>query len=124
MHAKILQHSSGLGLVDPETVRRRAMEIATINGRSAGEYTEGDWSVAKCELQGGNHALAASEDTSIFPGHGLVAGTRGRRQPRYGDGGEETVGEELVAEGLDEAAHDQMLEAHRLAEDADLNESW
>ena len=39
--AKIIQHSEGLGAPDAETVRKRAQELAIINGRE--QFSEDDW---------------------------------------------------------------------------------
>ena len=43
----------------------------------------------------------------------MIASSRGHRIPRPGTEEEETIGEHLVSDGLEEAAHDQMLEARR-----------
>ena len=43
----------------------------------------------------------------------VVASSKGHRLPRADADEEETVGEHLVIDGLEEAAHDQMLEARR-----------
>jgi hypothetical protein len=43
----------------------------------------------------------------------VVANNTGHRAPRAGLDEEETLGEQLVTGGLEEAAHDQMLEARR-----------
>jgi hypothetical protein len=43
----------------------------------------------------------------------VVASSKGHRLPRAGTDEEETVGQHLVIDGLEEAAHDQMLEARR-----------
>ncbi len=87
---KILQHARGLGVPSPDTVRERARELALIEGRDT--YNDQDWKTAFHELHGGHHS-----DTDES----------------------QSVGEELVAEGLDEAAHDQMLEAHRTQEETE-----
>ena len=42
----------------------------------------------------------------------MVAGSKGHRAPRPG-AEEETVGEHCVIDGLEEATHDQMLEARK-----------
>ena len=50
--AKIVNHDSGMGAPDNGTVRRRATELALIDGRSA--FNEEDWRQAKRELHGGH----------------------------------------------------------------------
>ena len=52
-----------------------------------------------------------------------AAPSRGHRVPRPGvDEEEETVGEHLVTDGVEEATHDQMLEARKeeLEEEGDI----
>ena len=42
-----------------------------------------------------------------------VLGSSGHQVPNNGFDGDENVGEELVSGGVEEAAHDQMVEARR-----------
>jgi len=42
-----------------------------------------------------------------------IPGESGHRSPRNGFEEEDSVGEELVTGGINEAAHDQMLQARR-----------
>ena len=109
--AKIALHSDGLGVPSPETVRQRAFELAKINGHGA--ITEEDWRQAKREVHGGHpHASNDGED-EMFPSaseRDMIAINCGHRVQKVGDDTENAV-EELVAEGMDEAAHDQMLQA-------------
>lgn len=112
--AKILSHADGLGTPHTDLVRERASEIAQIDGRLA--PNQQDWRKAKIELHGGHSfntdndedemAVAASE-------RDMIAGGLGHQTPRHGFDGEDHVIEELVAEGIDEAVHEQMLEASR-----------
>lgn len=44
--------------------------------------------------------------------HDFVSADPGRQTPRYVDDDEHVV-EELIAEGMDEALHEQMLESRR-----------
>src|SRR6266496_4111609 len=85
---KISVHGNGLGAPSPADVEKRAREIAMIDERNPDDFdlTE-EWNV--------------------------VAGSKGHRVPRPGTEEEETVGEHLVIDGLEEATHDQMLEARR-----------
>ena len=57
-HGKINLHGNGLGVPSPETVEKRAREIAMIDERDPDEFTEADWRQAKNELTGveGSHA--------------------------------------------------------------------
>lgn len=117
LQAKILQHAEGLGVPTPDIVRRRAMEIAQINGRNA--FTEQDWQQAKLELHGG--CFSPGEDgedemTESVSERDMVAGALGHHTENHGLEDTQNVIEELVAEGMDEAVHDQMLEASRQEE--------
>lgn len=110
--AKIIQHSAGLGLPDSETVRKRALEIARINGRS--EFSEEDWREAKRELHGGHESNSHNGDVEMaayISEHDMVATDTGHRVERMALDDGENIVEELIAEGMDEAVHEQMLAA-------------
>jgi hypothetical protein len=88
-----------------------------IDERTPDEFTDADWSQAREELMGSenNEPPEETPDNSNVTGEWEVTpDDRGRRVPRSGiDDEEETVGEHLVSDGREEAAHDQMLEARR-----------
>ena len=113
---KIEVHGNGLGAPSPEEVERRAREIAMIDERNPNEFTDADWTQARREL-GGEENNTPPEETSdnadLTEEWTVVASSKGHRMPRPGTDEEETVGEHLVSDGLEEAAHDQMLEARR-----------
>jgi hypothetical protein len=48
----LTENSAGLGTVTRKLVRKRAVELAVINGRSAQEVSKSDWEQAKRELTG------------------------------------------------------------------------
>ncbi len=108
--AKIIQHAEGLGAPNADHVRLRAQELAIINGRS--EYSEEDWREAKRELHGG-HTPSADEGElemqALVSGHDMVAGSLGHHVENVMSSESESLGEELVAEGMDEAEHERML---------------
>ena len=111
---KILRHAEGMGVPSPETVRQRARELALIEGRE--HYTEIDWRRAHRELHGGNHDpdlfnLNGPDDemAEIISERDMIAPTLGHHNARTTVDGSASIGEELVAEGLDEAEHDRML---------------
>jgi hypothetical protein len=115
-HAKILNHSAGLGTPSPDMVRQRARELSVIDGREANAFTEADWEQAKAELHGGHLAEdeAAQCDTRSFDDHDGVVGSAGRHTPNVGATEEiENLGEELIHEGMEEAVHERMLEARK-----------
>ena len=110
--AKILSHSEGLGTPDSGLVRKRAREIALINGRE--KYTEEDWRQARMEMHGHGPNGQLSEEWAAemmySEADGIVIDPgRHTENLRMDDDG--NVIEELFEEGLNEALHDQMLAA-------------
>jgi hypothetical protein len=115
-HGKINLHGNGLGVPSPETVERRAREIAMIDERNPDEFSEEDWRQAKNELIGLDAPHAPEVDDEVedeIMERDDVPGASGHRAPKSGFEEDVNVGEELVSGGLEEAAHDQMLEARR-----------
>lgn len=111
---KISLHGDGLGAPSPDTVEKRAREIALIAERDPDEFTDADWDQARRELLGAPSANApeeTNENAEVVEEWNVVASSTGRRAPRIED--EENLGEQLVTDGIEEAAHDQMVEAHR-----------
>ncbi len=114
--ARIIIHDEGAGVPSPGAVEQRARELAVIAGRAASEYTEEDFRQAKLELmQAPEPDDDEQEETDLpfEPGSGEVLGGREHHAENFGAGDESTVGEELVREGLDEALHDEMIEARK-----------
>lgn len=112
--AKIINHSEGLGMPCAETVRRRARELAQIDGRE--EHNEADWRAAKRELHGGqaHHDTNGEADLSeMISEHDMVASSLGHHAAKLGFDDQDSLGEELIAEGMDEADHEQRLAAQR-----------
>lgn len=108
-------HGNGLGAPSPELVEKRAREIALIDERDPEEFTDADWEQARRELHGvalPNPPEETKENVNLEDEWQVVAKDRGHRAPRTGDD-DETVGEHLVADGVEEATHDQMLEARK-----------
>lgn len=115
-HGKINLHGNGLGVPSPETVERRAREIAMIDERNPDEFSEEDWRQAKNELIGLDASHAPEVDDEVedeMTERDDIPGASGHRAPRSGFEEDVNVGEELVSGGLEEAVHDQMLEARR-----------
>lgn len=114
---KINVHGMGLGAPTPEQVEARAREIAMIDERDPNEFTDADWNQARRELLGetlpppleeSEQAAKMQEEWEITPDD------RGHRVERPGvSEDDETVGERLVTDGVEEATHDQMLEARK-----------
>jgi hypothetical protein len=114
---KITVHGGGLGAPTPEQVEKRAREIALIDERDPNEFSDEDWNQARSELLGkvmaspreeSEEAARMQEEWEVTPDD------RGHRVNRPGTGDDdESVGEQLVTDGVEEAMHDQMLEARR-----------
>jgi hypothetical protein len=116
---KILQHGSGLGAPTMEDVRQRARELAEIDGWA--EATEDHWRRAKRELHGGHDFENGSDEHDmqlLVSEHDFVSADPGKHTARLTEGDEHVL-EELVAEGMDEALHEQMLQARREQDDED-----
>ncbi len=122
----LIEHSHGIGPVTREMVEDRAAELALINGRSPGEVSQADQDQARRELTGEpaiepDQALLESipESERWDP----VPGTSGHKaEVSAGEDEDEegrSDGERLVQEGVDEAEHDQMLEAARTNREED-----
>jgi len=113
---KISEHGHGIGAPSPEEVERRAREIAMIDERNPDDFTQADWAQARHELMGEENNVPPEEtpdNADMTEEWNVIAGSKGHRMPRPGTEEEETVGEHLVIEGIEEATHDQMLEARR-----------
>ena len=124
--AALIINSTGIGTVTRKMVRERATELALINGRSVQDVSVADWEQAKRELTGEpdldpKEALleAAPESERWDP----LPGSTGHIIPVASIDGEDddgrSVGEKLIDEGVQEAEHDQMLQAARANEKKD-----
>ncbi len=121
--AKIIHHSEGLGAPDAETVRQRAQELATINGRE--QFSEDDWREAKRELHGGhelNDTNGHLDMLAMVSEHDMIVGSVGHHVENVGLEDADNVVEELIAEGMDEAVHEQMLASRRQDAEGDKAE--
>ncbi|MEY2563705.1 MAG: hypothetical protein QOH88_1898 [Verrucomicrobiota bacterium] len=113
-HGKISVHGDGVGVPSPDTIEKRAREIAMIAERDPDEFTDADWDQARRELLGSQETNApeeTDENAEVVEEWNVVASSAGHRAPRNED--EENLGEQLVADGVEEAVHDQMLEARK-----------
>ena len=113
-HGRISVHGDGVGVPSPDAVERRAREIAMIAERDPDEFTDADWEQARLELLGAQANIApeeTEENAEVVEEWNVVASSTGHRAPRVED--DENVGEQLVTDGVEEAVHDQMLEARK-----------
>lgn len=108
-------HGDGFGAPSPDEVEKRAREIALIAERDPDEFTDADWDQAKLELLGGQTSNApeeTQENAEVVEEWNVVASSSGHRAPRTGED-DDSLGEQLVADGIEEAVHDQMVEARK-----------
>jgi hypothetical protein len=111
---KIEVHGNGMGVASPDAVEKRAREIAMIAERDPDEFTDADWDQARRELLGTQTTIAPEEteaNAEVVEEWNVVASSTGHRAPRVED--DENLGEQLVSDGMEEAVHDQMLEARK-----------
>ena len=125
----LIINSTGIGTITRKMVRERAVELAVINGRSAQDVSVSDWEQAKRELTGEPETdlkevllESAPESERWDP----LPGSTGHIVPVASIDGEDddgrSLGEKLIEEGVQEAEHDQMLQAARANEKKDRRE--
>jgi hypothetical protein len=114
---------AGAGVVSQAMIKKRAHELALITGRS--EPTDDDRAQARRELSGGSDLDRRQEAQESLPESerwNPVPGSQGREQlePPSEDEDEEGLNEsaQLVEEGVQEAEHDQMIQAEEAARSA------
>ena len=115
---KIIQHSEGLGAPSADTVRQRARELAQINGRE--QFSDEDWREAKRELHGGHETNDTNGEmnmAAVVSEHDMIVSSIGHHVENVGLEDQTNVAEELIAEGMDEAVHEQMLASRRADKD-------
>ena len=116
-----IARATPLGTVTEGMVVKRAKEIAITNGRNGNEYTSNDLDEARRELLGFPNADAAEREGSAPDTGGWLgeAGDRGDRAPVRPARDEQTFAENLVQEGVEEAAHHQMLAGNQYSRERD-----
>jgi len=114
--SKMFRRGRPAGTPSPDTIKKRARELAEIDGRNPDQVTRGDMERALEELQrlaargGGQLDVAEGEDArdSSDPSAGHA-----ERKPKYVGDDESQYGRELTLQGVEEAEHEQMLRARR-----------
>ncbi|MGH7980029.1 MAG: hypothetical protein ACREE6_11700, partial [Limisphaerales bacterium] len=97
--------------VTPDMVENRARELALIAGREPNRVTPSDRIQAKKELLGDDSGDAPVDDPGIVPsGMGAPPVSMGRQRERHLPTDDETE-IQTVQEGLDQAEHDEMVQA-------------
>jgi hypothetical protein len=114
----LTENSAGIGTVTRKMVRRRAVELAAINGRSAQEVSTADWEQAQLELTGNSDRDAneaalesAPESERWDPVPGSTGGKLSAAPGEDEDAEGRSDNERLVDEGMAGAEHDQTRQA-------------
>ena len=103
---------SGTGTSSPDDLRRRAEELAVIEGLRPEAVNGGHLRRAREELSGGGESPNdVMPESTTLADRDPVSGSGGSHTPNHGVGDEETIGERLYAQGVEEAVHDEMLAA-------------
>lgn len=125
----IAKNFVGVGTVTRDMVHARARELALISGRTNGDVSQSDYEQAKRELTGGADIDGQEAQLEAIPESKRwdpVPGSVGRQMPESPSEDEDEEGrsesEQLVEEGVNEAEHDQMLQAARAAARSDKRE--
>ncbi len=114
LSAKIINHSHGQGATSLEDIQQRASELARIDGRPADEFTDADLENARRELTGGHFEEEDAETDCFVLSSDRIAGSTGHHVPNQSCDESENAVAELIMEGMEEAEHEQMLEASNL----------
>jgi hypothetical protein len=121
----IAENFVGIGPVSRAMIHARACELAMIEGHVR-QITQNDYEQAKRELSGDSGIDRREASLESIPEEERwdpVPGSAGHQVPDTPDEDEDDEGlneiGQLVAEGVAEAEHDQMLEAARAAAKSD-----
>lgn len=124
----LIENSTGIGTVTPEMVRDRAVQLAAINGRPTQDPSQTDWDQAKRELTGETDAdpndeilesAPESERWDPVPGSTGHQARESSSEDTDDDGRSDSA--RLVEEGVEEAEHDQMLQATKAQQQEDAS---
>ena len=111
---KISTGFEGAGTLTEADLQRRAEELAKIDGLRPQDADERYVEQARQELMGDEPgADDVLPEADELDARDETLGESGRHVPNMGPSDENSVGERLVAEGMDEALHDEMREGTR-----------
>jgi len=116
IHGRIEEHAQGLGTATEEMVRERAAEIAITNGRRPEQLTQADIDQARLELENAQNAPppdAEEEEEALVPREGPMGVSSGHAARTKLATDEQALPEDLVAEGVEEATHERMVEGNK-----------
>ena len=115
--SKLLDHNEPAATPSPDALKRRARELAEIDGRGPDELRGEDMDRALAELQGlgsrNEGQLNVSDGDAARDTSEPAAGSASRT-PRYVDREENEAAREIAEQGVEEAEHEQMHNARRL----------
>jgi hypothetical protein len=113
---KVQQEGHELGVPTKADIERRALELAQIDGRS--QVTPDDCLRARRELANADLPATLNEDAdsmqSLSRDPSDPAVDRGRQAPEYTEVDQQQVVQRLALEGVEEAQHEQMVQARAL----------
>jgi hypothetical protein len=126
----ISENSVGIGTVTRDMVDARARELSRMAGHPAGHVSQAEYERAKRELTGESDIDRQDAILEALPESKRwdpVPGSEGRQAPELENEDEDDEGrsetEQLVDEGAEEAARDQMNEAAKESGDEDRRQS-
>jgi hypothetical protein len=126
----LINNATGIGPVTAEMVEARARELAEIAGRVPPQPSTVDYEQAERELTGEPVVDVQEATLESIPESERwdpVPGSTGHQTPDSFGEDEDSEGRsesaQLVEEGIEEAEHDQMLQAARAAQKRDRAES-
>ena len=115
--AKTVLHGHPVGELSDDDIQRRAEEIAVTKGRDASAVQSDDLAEARAELRGDNVPDSTAQDEQSI---GTLSrdpsdppAISGRATPNLSEATEQDELEHLVLDGVEEAQHDQMVEANK-----------
>jgi hypothetical protein len=113
---RISEDFEGVGEISDDRIEKRAKEIAVINSRPNGQYTDEDWEQAKRELLEpivtDPTDTTADEVVENLDTWDEPLEAKGVQAPEVAPPDDARIPEQLVKEGVREAEHEQLYEAH------------
>lgn len=115
--ARMETRGRGDGEISEDAIARRAEELARMDGRP--KASEQDRFHAREELANPGPAPAPEADESVQPAEkwSMAAASQGHEGPHGELEDEQSAAEQLVAEGIEEADHDQRVAASEEVEE-------
>ena len=115
------EHGRPIGAPTRDDLLRRAREIAETNGRRPQNYTESDLQQAKEELLGLSSSSTPEDEEALSQATewSEIVDPVPHKSAANNPLEEQTPAERLIEEGVEEAAHDQMVAGNRLSRATD-----